>query len=105
MVHGVSGLYKGSENLRSSSESVRFRFDAGAFPDVSGPIVVCGGCESARFTFVEDLKGPTAGSWRICRRFDCGREWSVPGVWRVLKRRKMVCGGYVSGMKAYAVHM
>ena len=62
MIHGVSGLYKGSENLRSSSESVRFRFYADSFPDVSGPIVMCGGCECARFTFVESLKGPTAGS-------------------------------------------
>ena len=84
----------------SSSECVRFRFDTGTFPDVSGPIVACGGCESVRFTFVEGLNGPTAGSWRVYRRFDCGRGGSVPGVWMVLKRRKMVCGGYASGMKA-----
>ena len=88
--------HKVTENLRSSSESVRFRFYADSFPDVSGPIVVCGGCDCARFTFVEGLKGPTAGSWRVYRRFDCGREGSVPGVWMVLKRRKMVCGGFAS---------
>ena len=74
--------------------------DSGMFPEVSGPIVVCGGCESARFTFVEGLKGPTAGSWRVCRWFDCGRVRSVPGVWMISKRRKMVCGGYASDMKA-----
>ena len=106
--HGFMVLvlqHKVTEKLRSSSESVRFRFEAGVFPNVSAPIVVCGGCESARFTFVKGLIGFTAGPWLVCRCFDCGRVRSVPGMWMVLKRRKMVCGGYVSDMKAYAIHL
>ena len=31
-------------HIRGSSECVRFRSDAGVFPDVSGPIVVCSSC-------------------------------------------------------------
>ena len=66
-------------SLRNSSECVRFRFDAGVFPDVSGPIVVCGGCECARFTFVEGLNGPQL----VRKGFVGGLIAAVKGPYRV----------------------
>ena len=60
-------------DIRGSSECVRFRFDAGLFPDVSGPIVVYGSCVCARRWFV-------AGALLVWKRPCYVRTGCVPGI-------------------------
>ena len=64
-----------NNSIRSCSERLQSWFDAGVFPDVSGPIFMCGGFESTRCWFVAGLKGLTA----VCGGFAGGMIAAVKG--------------------------